>query len=36
MLENLVTACDAAPPWTFGVTALMSNLAARGLLGAAR
>ena len=36
ILENLVTACDAAPPWTFGVTALMSNLAARGLLGAAK
>jgi len=32
MLENRVAACDAAPPWTFGITALMRNLAARGLL----
>ena len=31
-LENKVTTCDLAPPWTFGVTALMRNLAARGLL----
>ena len=32
MLENTVVHCDAAPPWTFGVSALMRNLAARGLL----
>jgi fumarylacetoacetate (FAA) hydrolase family protein len=31
-LENRVTTSDAAPPWTFGVGALMRNLAARGLL----
>ena len=31
-LENKVTTSDAAPPWTFGVMALMRNLAARGLL----
>jgi fumarylacetoacetate (FAA) hydrolase family protein len=31
-LENLVVTCDAAPPWTFGITDLMRNLAARGLL----
>lgn len=30
-LENRVTTCDAAPPWTFGPGALMRNLAARGL-----
>jgi fumarylacetoacetate (FAA) hydrolase family protein len=35
VLENRVTTCDRAPPWTFGVRALMQNLAARGLLGAA-
>ena len=33
VLENQVAHCDAAPPWTFGVSALMRNLAARGLLG---
>lgn len=33
VLENRVTTCDRAPPWTFGVGALMRNLAARGLLG---
>lgn len=32
VLENKVTSCQAAPPWTFGVGALMQNLAARGLL----
>lgn len=33
ILENKVTTCEAAPPWTFGLSALMRNLAARGLLG---
>jgi fumarylacetoacetate (FAA) hydrolase family protein len=33
VLENKVTTCDKAPPWTFGVTDLMRNLAGRGLLG---
>jgi fumarylacetoacetate (FAA) hydrolase family protein len=32
VLENEVTTCDIAPPWTFGLSALMRNLAARGLL----
>ena len=32
-LTNKVNHCDKIPPWTFGVTALMRNLAARGLLG---
>jgi fumarylacetoacetate (FAA) hydrolase family protein len=32
-LENRVMTCKAAPPWTFGLTALMRNLATRGLLG---
>jgi fumarylacetoacetate (FAA) hydrolase family protein len=32
MLENRVTTCDRAPPWTFGIAALMQNLANRGLL----
>jgi fumarylacetoacetate (FAA) hydrolase family protein len=32
-LVNTVTTADAAPPWTFGVRALMANLAERGLLG---
>jgi fumarylacetoacetate (FAA) hydrolase family protein len=32
VLENRVTTCDRAPPWTFGITALMENLAGRGLL----
>jgi fumarylacetoacetate (FAA) hydrolase family protein len=32
-LENEVTTSRAAAPWTFGVGALMRNLAARGLLG---
>ena len=31
-LENVVTACDRAPPWNFGIGALMRNLAQRGLL----
>ncbi len=31
-LVNRVTHTDKAPPWTFGITALMSNLAGRGLL----
>jgi len=31
-LENTVMHCDAVPPWTFGVSALMRNLTARGLL----
>jgi fumarylacetoacetate (FAA) hydrolase family protein len=33
-LENRVTTCDKAAPWTFGTGALMRNLAARGLLAA--
>jgi len=31
-LTNVVTTCDQAPPWTFGVGDLMRNLAKRGLL----
>jgi fumarylacetoacetate (FAA) hydrolase family protein len=31
-LVNRVTTSDLAPPWTFGIGALMQNLAARGLL----
>jgi fumarylacetoacetate (FAA) hydrolase family protein len=31
-LTNRVNHCDKISPWTFGVTALMRNLAARGLL----
>lgn len=31
-LTNVVTNCDKAPPWTFGVGALMRNLVRRGLL----
>ncbi len=31
-LINRVTPTDKAPPWTFGITALMTNLARRGLL----
>jgi fumarylacetoacetate (FAA) hydrolase family protein len=30
-LENRVTTCAEAPPWRFGLTALMTNLAVRGL-----
>lgn len=33
VLENVVTTCNHAPPWTMGVGGLMRNLAARGLLG---
>ena len=32
-LHNQVTTSDKAAPWTFGVTALLKNLIARGLLG---
>lgn len=31
-LENTMTRSDRAPPWEFGIGALMENLAARGLL----
>ena len=31
-LENRVTHCEHAPPWTVGITALMLSLARRGLL----
>jgi len=31
-LENEVVSCDSAPPWNFGVSDLMRNLASRGLL----
>jgi len=31
-LVNRVTHCDKAPAWSFGVRAMMENLAARGLL----
>jgi fumarylacetoacetate (FAA) hydrolase family protein len=31
-LENVVTTSRDAPPWTFGVAALMRNLSARGLI----
>lgn len=31
-LHNQVTTSDQAPPWTFGLGAMMRNLAARGLL----
>jgi len=30
-LENKLTTCDQAPPWTFGIGELMRNLASRGL-----
>ena len=33
VLDNIVTTCDRAAPWTMGVGGLMRNLAARGLLG---
>jgi fumarylacetoacetate (FAA) hydrolase family protein len=33
-LLNDVTTAEAAPDWTFGITALMRNLVSRGLLGA--
>jgi fumarylacetoacetate (FAA) hydrolase family protein len=32
VLQNRVTTSKAAPPWRFGVRALMRNLAGRGLL----
>lgn len=32
VLENKVTTCDRAPPWRFGLSALMRNLAERNLL----
>lgn len=32
VLENRVTACERAPRWAFGVSALIRNLAARGLI----
>ncbi|HVY79389.1 MAG TPA: fumarylacetoacetate hydrolase family protein [Steroidobacteraceae bacterium] len=32
VLENKVTTCDRAPPWTCGIGELMQNLAGRGLL----
>jgi fumarylacetoacetate (FAA) hydrolase family protein len=32
VLENKVTTCDKAPPWTVGIGELMQNLARRGLL----
>jgi len=31
-LQNTVAFCHDAPPWKFGMTALMRNLAARKLL----
>ena len=34
-LENPVATTDKAPPWRFGISQLMSNLAARGLIGTA-
>ena len=34
VLENKLTTSEQAPPWTMGVSALMRNLAGRGLLGA--
>jgi fumarylacetoacetate (FAA) hydrolase family protein len=33
-LENRVTHCHLAPPWVFGISALMDNLHRRGLLRA--
>ena len=32
VLENKVTTCDAAPPWSLGIAGLMENLASRNLL----
>ena len=32
VLRNRVASCEDAPPWTFGISSLMSNLARRGLL----
>lgn len=34
VLENVVTTCDQAPRWSFGVGALIKNLSERGLLNA--
>jgi fumarylacetoacetate (FAA) hydrolase family protein len=34
VLENRVTTCKQAPPWSFGISDLMKNLMKRGLLGA--
>jgi fumarylacetoacetate (FAA) hydrolase family protein len=31
-LSNIVRACDEIEPWTFGIRALIQNLASRGLL----
>ncbi|MGI9509494.1 MAG: fumarylacetoacetate hydrolase, partial [Geminicoccaceae bacterium] len=31
-LTNRIAFCDEAPPWTFGTSALMKNLATRQLL----
>ncbi|HUO91452.1 MAG TPA: fumarylacetoacetate hydrolase family protein [Rhizomicrobium sp.] len=36
VLENRVTVSKDAAPWTFGIAALMRNLASRGLLGGER
>ena len=36
VLENKVTTCDTAPPWTMGIGELMQNLAGRGLLESPR
>jgi fumarylacetoacetate (FAA) hydrolase family protein len=35
VLENKVTTSEQAPPWTLGISGLMRNLAARGLIGGA-
>ncbi len=35
-LINTVNRCDHIRPWTFGLSQLMANLAARGLLGVAK
>lgn len=32
ILQNRVVYCDQAPPWEFGISALMRNLSQRGLL----
>lgn len=32
VLRNRVASCEDAPPWTFGISSLMANLAGRGLL----
>ncbi|KQY75582.1 fumarylacetoacetate hydrolase [Brevundimonas sp. Root1423] len=32
VLRNRVASCEEAPPWTFGISSLMANLAGRGLL----